>query len=406
MKQPSQTDLTKPALHTADRKLRILGTSSTLLEQICKRASADLGIEVVSAMLDGGQAHRVGVVAPESFDVYDQWFHNIEFVWTARSIQPININRIHHWNEIGQLAKTGKLNANLAVAPGSAPSRFLFVQSDGRLGEPPTEQISMLPLTHCADSFGYLKQSLPSGFTEEEESWAWLLDPAWKGVTLQNNPSIGAIDAVLAVEAAGLAKFTNPGNLTIEEIDTLVDILMALHRKGHFTGFWATPADSAEMIAKGRSRIFSLWSSALGHPKLEKCRIRTAVPKEGYRGWFGGMSISRHCNSRTVDMAYEYMNWWLDGWPGAVIARQGYYFSAPERARLHMGKGEWDYWYGGNPAICDLSATSGLRAAKAGDIREGGSYEQRMSNVAIWNAVMDEHNYLSRRWNDVLTYRR
>jgi hypothetical protein len=49
--------------------------------------------------------------------------------------------------------------------------------------------------------------------------------------------------------------------------------------------------------------------------------------------------------------------------------------------------------------ICrTLTATrSSLRG-----IRDGGSYEQRMSHIAVWNSVMDEHNYLVRRWQDFL----
>ncbi len=27
---------------------------------------------------------------------------------------------------------------------------------------------------------------------------------------------------------------------------------------------------------------------------------------------------------RALDVAYAYVNWWLSGWPGAVMARQGY----------------------------------------------------------------------------------
>jgi putative spermidine/putrescine transport system substrate-binding protein len=38
--------------------------------------------------------------------------------------------------------------------------------------------------------------------------------------------------------------------------------------------------------------------------------------------------------------------------------------------------------------------------------RDGGSHEERMTAVAIWSAVMDEHNYLVRRWHDFLNYRR
>ena len=37
-----------------------------------------------------------------------------------------------------------------------------------------------------------------------------------------------------------------------------------------------------------------------------------------------------------------------------------------------------------------------------GEVRDGGSYETRMSNIAVWNSVMDEHQYLVSKWNEFL----
>jgi len=39
---------------------------------------------------------------------------------------------------------------------------------------------------------------------------------------------------------------------------------------------------------------------------------------------------------------------------------------------------------------------------RSGDIRDGGSYESRMSHVRVWNSFMDEQNYLVRRWQEFL----
>ena len=37
-----------------------------------------------------------------------------------------------------------------------------------------------------------------------------------------------------------------------------------------------------------------------------------------------------------------------------------------------------------------------------GSVRDGGSYEQRLGRIAVWNTVMDEHNYLVRQWATLL----
>ncbi len=39
----------------------------------------------------------------------------------------------------------------------------------------------------------------------------------------------------------------------------------------------------------------------------------------------------------------------------------------------------------------------------AGRARDGGSFEERMGNVAVWNSVMDEDRYLTRRWNEFIS---
>ncbi|MCS5881304.1 hypothetical protein LNP17_20335 [Klebsiella variicola subsp. variicola] len=130
-----------------------------------------------------------------------------------------------------------------------------------------------------------------------------------------------------------------------------------------------------------------------------------ARPREGYRAWYGGMSLSRCVTGKVKEAAYDYLNWWQSGWPGAVMARQGYYISNPQRSRACLSQAEWDYWYAGKPAAELLLDASGAPLIPAGERRDGGSYEQRMGHIAVWNSVMDEHNYLTRRWQEALMRR-
>jgi putative spermidine/putrescine transport system substrate-binding protein len=123
---------------------------------------------------------------------------------------------------------------------------------------------------------------------------------------------------------------------------------------------------------------------------------------EGYRAWHGGLSLSARLEGRQLDIAYDYLNWWLSGWPGAVVARQGYYMSVLDRIRPHLSEAEWNYWYGGRPAAVDLPGPGGETSIKAGSLRSGGSYWDRAANIAVWNTTMDEHNYLVRRWVELV----
>ncbi|AZF25251.1 PotD/PotF family extracellular solute-binding protein [Pseudomonas sp. R2-60-08W] len=386
--------------------LRVLGTSVTLLECLRVRAEQELGIRLVYQVHDVEQAQRIAVMQPDSYDLYDQWFHNVDFVWPARAIQPIDTRRIALWHEINDLPKRGRLSPSDRLGSGSVPSERLFVQHDGSLGSSVTERISMLPLTHNADSFAYRPERLPEGFCHGNESWGWLLDPAWRARTaLQSDAAIGALDAALAVQGAGLAQFRDIGNMSIEEIDVLAEILVRKQKEGHFAAFWSDDEEAAQLMLSPSIDIQSLWSPTLMRLHRAGVKYRLAVPREGYRAWFGGLSLSRHAQGPVLDAAYAYLNWWLSGWPGAVMARQGYYIGNPARTRDHLSSAEWDYWYAGKPAREELSGSDGLPLIDIGEVRDGGSYEQRMGHIAVWNSVMDEHNYLVRRWGDFMRAR-
>jgi len=254
-----------------------------------------------------------------------------------------------------------------------------------------------------ADSFAYHQDRLPRTLRDEDESWGWLLHPAFAGqVALQDDAAMGALDAALAAQGAGLARFGNVGNLNLEEIDHLTGVLSTLHRQGHFAAFWASQDQASQLIDDPRVNIQSLWAPIYFRHHFQQKGYKLATPREGYRGWYGGLSLSRCASGKVLDAAYAYLNWWQSGWPGAIMAKQGYYISNPQRSRPYLSPAEWDYWYAGKAASEDLPDAYGRRLIAKGEIRDGGSYEQRMSHIAVWNSVMDEHNYLVRRWHDFL----
>lgn len=92
--------------------LRVLGTSVTLLESIRLRAEQELGIRIEYQVHDVQTVQRIALMHPERYDLYDQWFHSMDFVWPAGAIQPIDIRRIALWDEINDLAKRGRLHAD------------------------------------------------------------------------------------------------------------------------------------------------------------------------------------------------------------------------------------------------------------------------------------------------------
>ncbi|MDX3929712.1 MAG: extracellular solute-binding protein [Shinella sp.] len=396
--QPAPRNPAAPAIHTAGRpKLRVLGTAISLLEELRVKAAEDLGIEVQFDNNDFLTTQHKAAQEPDSYDIYDQCFHNLDIVWYWRAVQPINIERIPLWGEINDLTKTGHLGPNARLGQGDAPVKKLFVQPNLELGDSPSRFVSMLPTSHNFDSFAYRTDRL--GPTSQMNSWGALLDEAWAGrAALVDEPAIGIFDAALAAQAQGLMSFRNIGNMSVDEIDELIGILEEKKKSGFFRAFWRTAEDAAGLMIRNETDIQSMWSTGINILNGQGIPVEQAVPSEGYRAWHGGLCLARGLSGRMLDVAYEYLNWWISGWPGAVVARQGYYISTPERSRAFMTPAEWDYWYEGLPAAEDLPGPDGSIRIRAGSVRSGGSYWQRANCIAVWNTTMDEHNYLVRRW--------
>lgn len=384
--------------------LRILGTHVTLQEQLRQRASQDLGINLTFEAKGSAAVLQKASMNPHSFDLYEQWSNSINVLWRAGAIQSIDKRKLIYWDEINSLSKTGKITAKARIGAGDAPYKLLHIQDNNTLGSQESHHISYLPYVHNVDSFGYNTSIIPEGTAYESESWGWLLRPENHGkVGIVNAPTIGLFDLALAAQAQGLAEFNDIGNITNLELDRLFKVLIEYKRKGHFSGFWTSVPESVRFMKSGRVHIESMFSPAVSSLNGQNVPVTFAAPKEGYRGWHGVMCLSSKTKGRMQDLAYEYMNWWLSGWPGAYIAQQGYYISNPQRSKAFLRESEYNYWYEGHPASEDLKGTDGKISVPKGHVRRGGSYEKRFENVAVWNTVMPSYEYSLQKWYEFLS---
>ncbi len=391
-------DLAAPP-HTERRRLRVRGTSITLLKEVRERAQADLGFDVEYELLDFITCQRMSAMEPEGYDIYEQCFHNLDIVWFWGALQPIDTHRIVDWDKINDLSKEGGISKYAWRGHGDAPVRKLYVQPGGFLGPKQGRYVSMLPTVHNMDSFGFDTRIFGNGDVRAS-SWSWLLDRRAKGrIALVDEPAIGIFDAALAAEAAGELQFADIGNMTIAEIDALIALLEDRRRQGYFCATWRDAPEAAALLITDRVSVQSMWSPIYGDiGKMAETFVESA-PIEGYRAWHGGASLSRQLEGARLDMGYEYLNWWLDGYAGAVMARQGYYMSAPESTKAALAPEEWAYWYEGAAAARDLLGPSGMVVVKKGARRAGGTYHDRANRIAVWNTVMEEYNYATRAWH-------
>ena len=385
-------------------QLRVLGTHVTLQEKLRQKAMEDLDIDLIFEPRGSAAVLQKASMNPQSFDLYEQWSNSIRTLWASGSIQPIDKKRLQFWDEINPLSKIGKISPEARFGAGDAPYKILHIQPDGKLGTEHTEQISFLPYVHNVDSFGYNTNLIKQGEAYKTESWGWLLDPKYSGkVGIVNSPTIGLFDLALATQSKGLTTFKDIGNLTKMDLDALFKVLNDYKRQNHFSGFWNSVPESVDFMRSGRVVIESMFSPAVSALNGQSIPVTFAAPKEGYRGWHGVMCLSSASHGKSKDAAYDYMNWWLSGWPGAFIARQGYYISNPERSRSDLSPAEWDYWYQGKKATQALKGTDDNISVQQGDIRTGGSYTQRFSNVAVWNTVMPTYDYSIQKWYEFIS---
>lgn len=378
--------------------IRAIGRSEILLAPIREQARRDLPFEIEFELIDGIEGLQRAVTRPDTFDVYHQW-HTIDLIWTARTIQAIDLSRIAHGEEIKAKALAGPGSGRVIETVFDR----LFLQPDGSLGRKPTDRISMLPSIHGVDAFGYLPAVREEVGPEARDSWAWLLDARFQGrAGIMSDPVLGMIEAALAAEAAEGVAFGDIGNLSIEEIDLVADLLLHKKKIGHFKGVWRNYEEAARLMQRGGVVLQSMFSPAMTMLRRQGLPITIAVPVEGCRGWHADLCISAEAQGEVLDAAYAYLNWWQSGWAGACLARQGYYSTFPERVRSYLAPGEWSYWYEGQAAEEVLLDPFGVPCVQPGHRRDGGSHTERMSRVRVWNTFMDEHTYLVRRWREFL----
>ena len=392
-----------PAVWSQETKvLRYLGTAVNQSEDITKKVKADTGItlEYISATTDD-VTKRV-ITQPNSFDVLDTEYFSLKKLVPSGNILSLDARKIKQFDNITPVFTKGELpNGKKIGDQGTAPKKVMFVegQNSTKFATSPTQWVTLIPTVYNADTLGIRPDLIKRPIT----SWAELLNPEFKGkASILNIPSIGIMDAAMVIEATGQYKYPDKGNMTRAEIDMTMKYLTEAKKSGQFRAFWKDFNESVNLMASGETVIQSMWSPAVTAVRTKGIPCVFQPLKEGYRSWASGFCASKAANAGKQELVYEFVNWFLDGWAGAYLNRQGYYSAVLSTAKANMAPDEWAYWMEGKPAAKDIKAPTGELLEKAGAVRDGGSYEDRMGSVACWNAIMDENDYMVRKWNEFI----
>lgn len=394
-----------PEVNTNQTKnitLRFIGTGVSQINEIRNKAQEDLGFKLEMRALSTEENNQIAISQPGQYDVFDGEFFSLPLVVPSGNLQAIDVSKITDFDKIVTIFTQGKFDgAPVETSQGTYPFKVMYLtdQNSTEFATEPTNWATLIPFQYNADTLGYR----PDLVGRKIETWAELFEPEFKGKTsILDIPSIGIMDAAMAAEAAGLMKFGDKGNMTKKEIDQITDILKEQKASGQFRAFWKTFDESVNLMSSGEVVLQSMWSPAVTAVKSKGIQCVYAPMKEGYRGWGGGIGLSKNLSGIGLDAAYEYMNWMLDGWVGAFLGRQGYYSAIPENAKKFMSPAEYDFWYEGKPAAEDMIDPFGKKLESKGAVRDGGSFEERMGNVVVWNSTMDEQVYLVQKWNEFI----
>jgi putative spermidine/putrescine transport system substrate-binding protein len=392
-----------PAVWSAEEKvLRYLGTAVNQSDDIIKKVKADTGITLQNIVATTDDVTKRVATQPNSFDILDTEYFSLKKLVPSGNILAMDAKKIKEFDNITPIFTKGQLPDGKVIGDqGTAPKKVMFLEGphSKTFSKTPTEWVTLIPTVYNADTLGIR----PDLIKRPIEHWAELLNPEFKGkAAILNIPSIGIMDAAMVVESLGKYKYPDKGNMTKPEIDMTVGVLTEAKKAGQFRAFWKDFNESVNLMASGETVIQSMWSPAVTAVRSKGIPCVFQPLKEGYRSWASGFCMSKGTTPKQQEWIYEFVNWYLSGWAGAYLNRQGYYSAVLSTAKANMEPYEWAYWMEGKPAEKDIHGPDGSLLEKAGAVRDGGSYDDRMGNVACWNAVMDENDYMVRKWNEFI----
>jgi len=389
------------AQNIKDVTLRQFGTGVSNLNEVAAKVKEDLGFTLEMTALDSDSVTQRAATQPGSFDIADIEYWICKKVWPTGNLQAMDTSKIKNYDKIVGTFRSGKLTPESVIAQGTAPHTVGFTSGANGTDFVQEESgwMTLIPTIYNADTLGIR----PDLIGRPIANWSELLNPEFKGkASILDISSIGIMDMAMVVESMGEYTYPDKGNMTKEEIDMTLGIFTEAKKNGQFRAFWKSFDESVNLMSSGEVVIQSMWSPAITAVRSKGIPCVYQPLEEGYRSWGGGIGLSANLSGLELDAAYEYINWYLDGWVGGFLMRQGYYSAVPETSKNFMSEDEWGFWFEGKEAKGDITDPFGNVMEKAGAVRDGGAFYDRMGAVACWNAVMDENQYMVRKWNEFI----
>ena len=367
----------------ASEELRTVGLSVTVQERILSDFKAKSGVKAVSgkgAIFPDVQTELLS--GSTAYDCWETIGERLPAVIATNKIKSIPVSSLKSWANI----------RDTFTKP--SPKWGKGQQIAGQIWTDDKQTaLWMVPTVYNYNSIGYRPDLVSK---EEASSWTAIFDDKFKGKTgLNVDPLIAFGQAVLAMNSLGLLQVPNPGNPDKKAIDEASKFLISKKKNGQFRALWGDFGELVNLLASGEMILADAWQPAVMAVKAQGKQCTYAVPKEGYRAWSIGISPITGTPNKEAVIAYA--DYWLSGPPAAVVSEQGYYSPSTDIKKV-MAPDKYAFWYEGKPW-----KGAPERGIKEGDLRDGGSLEQRASTVAYWHQWPDEYDYLMKKWDEFLS---
>jgi putative spermidine/putrescine transport system substrate-binding protein len=287
-------------------------------------------------------------------------------------LQPIDTSRLTNWSKLHPLLKNGQATPTAPLGLGANPGRMMY------LDEAKTK-VTFAPMFFQMDSIGYNASKIPA--VNNELSWGELFNPKWRGkVAMFGIDWLGMLNAAMGMRALGLFNPVDISNMTEKEVDTVIAFLKEKKKEGHFRAMWKAYGELVNLMASEEVWIADAWWPVVVEVASKGIPMHYAVAKEGYRAWCNGYGIS--ASTKNVDACYEWLNYWMEGYPGARQSEIGY-FSTISTYDKYL-----------DPKL--------VKEVYGGEGRDGGSLENRAQRVFVWNTRPRNLEYYTEKWNEFL----
>lgn len=375
----------------AQQELRTNGLSVTVQDRILADFKAASGVKSTAgtAMTFPDAQTRI-ISAPKDNPEWDCWEtigERLPPVIETGRIFPVDVALLSNWTAIRPLFTD-------PAPPMYAGGKTI---ADQLYADEARTQLWMVPTVFNFDSVGYN----PDAVTDEEaNTWTAIFDAKFKGKSaLNTDPLIAMPEVFMAMDTLGLLEVTNPGNESNENVDEAIKWIIDLKKQGQFRSLWGDFGELVNLMASKEVVVADAWQPAVMAVKAQGTPCRYAVPKEGYRAW--AIGISPLTGTPNYDAVVAYIDYWLSGPPSITVSEQGYYSPTTtiQAAFEDAGLGDkYAFWYEGAPW-----KGAEDRGIVEGDLRDGGTLEERTANIGVWHTFPDNYDYVVQKWDEFLT---